>query len=305
MNIFYIINKNSKLIVGFIFFLTINAVFGYKENNLDEEKSNFNMDWRLYQYNIQSYINIIESTSVNERYYLRNQVKEIMLKKISVGIENMFVDNTHKIMDILDQNSDFRQEYPLFMQSINIVRMTFRNSMIEVSTALPMRGGRGLLSHIPLPWGTMSYNPLLAPEYVGEAYAKTSVGNEYESGLIPIKYSGVIIDLRGMDINEAFAPRIFSQTGRLIYGPEFILSKIGIQRGIVAYTHDISDSEVRIRAGDSPYFTVALATRGLYKTDVVISNKDAARLLQHAVTIENLQKCRVVFLVDNRRNRKK
>ncbi|MDH4263349.1 MAG: hypothetical protein OEV78_09930 [Spirochaetia bacterium] len=290
-------------IISLILFISLVSgnIFPLEENNLDEEKTNSYIDWSSYQYNILSYININKSVSINERYYMRNQVKEIVLKKISSSIENMYVDNSHKIMDILDDNINFRREYPLYLQSINVVRMTFRDSMIEASTTLPLRGGRGLLTHIPLPWGTMTYNSLNEPEYVGEAYNKSRVSNEYEAGLVPLKYSGVIIDLRGMEINEALAPRIFSQTGQLIYGPEFVMHKIGVQRGIIAYAYDMTDYEVKVRAGDSAYYTVALSTKGVYKTDVVISNQDAGRLMQHAVTLENLQKCRVVFLVDKKK----
>ena len=292
-------SKNIKNV--FLVLLMTGSVFAYEESNLNEEKTNFFMDWSSYQYKVQSYLNINEAPSMNERNYMRNQVKEIILKKISAGIENMYVDNAHKIMDILDENDNFRREYPIYLQSVNIVRMTFRNSIIEASTALPLRGGNGLLAHIPLPWETMTYNVFREAEYVGEAYNKSRVGNEYEAGLVPLKYSGVIIDLRGMEVNEALAPRIYSQTGQMIYGPEYIHHKIGVQRGIVAYAYDMTDAEVKIRAGEAAYFTVALATKGFYKTDVVISNQDAARLMQHAVTLENLQKCRVVFLIDKKK----
>jgi hypothetical protein len=290
------------LCLGLVSLLAQNGVFAYEKSSLEDEKTSFFIDWSSYQYKIQSNININEGVSINERFYLREQVKEIILKKISAGIENMYVDNDHKIMDMLDENKNFRREYPTYLQSVNVVRMTFRNSLIEASTALPLRGANGLLTHLPLPWGTMVYNTLKEPEYVGEAYGKTRVGNEYEAGLVPLKYSGVIIDLRGMDINEALAPRIFSQTGQLIYGPEFIMHKIGVQRGIVAYAYDMTEAEVKIRAGEAAYYTVALSTRGMYKTDVVISNQDTARLMQHTVTLENLQKCRVVFLIDKKQD---
>jgi|GEM_PF-1704001 len=282
--------------------LAVSGLFAgaMEDGNLDEERTHSFIDWGSYQYRVQSYININEASSINERFYMRNQVKEIILRKISAGIENIYVDNAHKIMDILDENENFQREYPIYLQSINIVRMIFRSSMIEASTALPLRGKEGLLVHLPLPWATMTYDSLKEPEYVGEAYHKTRVGNEFESGLVPLQYSGVIIDLRGMEVNEAIAPRIFSQTGKLIYGPEYIVHRIGTQRGIVGYAYDMNDAEVKVRAGEAAFYTVALATKGLYKTDVVLSNKDAGRLMQHPVTLENLQKCRVVLLIDKK-----
>lgn len=295
--------KKTRILLFFVcllFMLINHKVPASETSELGEETTRFFIDWKSYQYKVMSYMNITEAVSVNERYYMRNQVKEIILKKISTGIENMYVDNAHKIMDILDENNYFRREYPIYLQSINVVRMTFRNSIIEASTALPLRGKFGILNHIPLPWGSMSYSALNESEYVGEAYSRTQVHNEFESGLVPLKYSGLIIDLRGMDVNEALAPRIYSQTGQLIYGPEFVMQKIGTQRGLISYANDMTDPELKIRAGEEAFFTVALSTKGAYKTDVVISNQDAGRLMQHTVTLENLQKCRVVFLVDKK-----
>jgi hypothetical protein len=280
---------------------TLQALSG-AESSLTDEITRFSIDWDTYQYKVKTTMNINEAISLNERYYMRSQVRELILKKISTGIENLYVDNRRKIMDILDENLNFRREYPVYLQSINAIRLIFKKSEIEASTMLPLRGESGLLARIPLPWGTMKYAHMEEPEYVGEAYRVSKVGREYNSGLIPIKYSGLIVDLRGMEISEALAPRIFTQTGQLFYGPEFISQKLGVQRGIVSYATDINDPEVKIRAGDSPYYTVALSSRGFYNTDIVLSSQDMDKITQHMETLENLQKCRVIFLIDEKKD---
>jgi len=278
----------------------IQSLSSRESEEINEGITRFLINWDLYQYEVKSVMNMNEAISLNERFYVRNQIRELLLKRISSDIENLYIDNSHKISDILDENINFRREFPIYLQSINLVRMLFRNNVIEASTSLPLRGNQGLLSHLPLPWATMAYNSLSEPEYVGEAYQKTRVGNDFEAGLVPLQYSGIIIDLRGMEVNEALAPRIYSQTGQLIYGPEFIMQKIGVQRGIIAYVNSMDDPEAKIRAGSSAYFTVGLSTRGQYKTDVVVSSRDATRIMQHIKTLESLQKCRVIFLVDKK-----
>lgn len=283
-----------------ILFIAANAIFSINLREIDQGVTEFYIDWNTYQYKIKSLLNLDDTVSLNERFYMRNQVKELILKKISSGMESLYIDNSHKVSDILEHNVNFQREYPLYLQNIHAVRMNFKSSYIEASTALPLRGSNGLLGHLPIPWGTMKYYSSEDSEYVGEAYQRPTVSNEYESGLVPLKYTGIIIDLRNMDATEALAPRIYTQTGRLIYGPEYIHQKIGIQRGIVAYVNSMDDPEVKIRAGEEPFYTVALSTKGLYKTDVVISNQDAGRILQHKITLENLQKCRVIFIVDKK-----
>lgn len=263
-------------------------------------ETEFVINWDTYQYQVRTIMNINEAISLNERYYMRSQMKELILKKISTGVEGLYVDSSHRIMDILDENINFRREYPVYMQSINAIRLIFKKGNIEASTALPLRGEKGLLARIPVTWGTLRYESMNDPEYVGEAYNTSRVGRDYNANLVPIRYSGLIVDLRGMGFSEALTPRIYSQAGQLVYGPEFIAQKIGVQRGIIAYATDLNDPEVKIRAGNSPYYTVALASRGKFNTDVVLSADDVVKITQHPETIENLQKCRVVFIVDKK-----
>lgn len=267
-------------------------------NTVEGERTMFEIDWENYQYMATSQIMVERNTPVHERYYMRYFFRDLILQKISLGLENLYVDSDHRVMDILEANNEFRREYPLYLEAMELTKVNFRNNYIEVSTSLPLRGAKGLIGKLPLPWSSIEYSSLTEAEYVGQAYEDSVVRHEYSGGIIPIAYSGLLIDLRGMDHNQALAPRIYSQQGRLIYGPEFIIKEIGVQRGIVSYVNSIQDYEVENRAGEKPYFTVALSIKGLYKTDVVISESDAAKALAHMETLNNLHKCRVVFIVD-------
>lgn len=258
----------------------------------------YNIDWEKYRFKVESVVEIPEKVSVNERYYMRSLLREIILRKISTGLEQMYVDNSHMIRDILDENNHFRRAYPLYLDSLKLVRLNFRNNLVEASTSLPLRGSKGLIGKLPLPWESMIYQSLQESEYIGEAYERNTALEEYRGEIIPIIYTGLIVDLRGMEINQALAPRIFSQNGRLIYGPEYINKKTGTTRGIASYVKGMSVKEVKVRAGEEPFFTVALTTKGKYKTDIVLSNEDTAKLMQHPETLQNLLKCRVVFVVD-------
>ncbi|MES0491262.1 MAG: hypothetical protein ABUK01_14810 [Leptospirales bacterium] len=289
----------------FRFFLSIcvliGALFSFHAGygiDLSNGQNRFDIYWRNYKYMISSEISLPRSLAVNERYYVRSKVREIILHKVSMDIESMFVDNSRRIRDLLDTSSVFRREYPLFLDSLTIDSLIFRNNRVESSASLALRGDNGLLRRLPLPWHILEYSTLTKPEYVGEAYEDDTVKYEYRAGVVPIAYTGIVIDLRGMKINKALAPRIFSQNGRLLYGPEFILKKIGAQRGLVGYVHKMDDAEIALRAGIRPYFTVALTTRGQYKTDVVLSREDTAKAMGHPETLTNILKCRVIFIID-------
>ena len=93
------------------------------------------------------------------------------------------------------------------------------------------------------------------------------------------------------------APRIYSQNGRLIYGPEFIRRDVGTNRGIAAYVKSIAHAEVTRRAGKHPLLTVALAAQGKYQTNIVLATEEITKLFDHKQTVKNLLKCRVVIIV--------
>ncbi len=267
-------------------------------NGVAGEQTYFEIDWENYHYMATSQILVERNTPVHERYYMRYFFRDLILQKISIGLENLYVDSSHKIMDILDANNEFKREYPLYLEAMELTRVNFRNNYIEVSTSLPLRGNKGLIGKLPLPWQTLAYAGLTEAEYVGEAYESRVAESEYRGGIVPIAYTGLLIDLRGMDVNQALAPRIYSQSGRLIYGPEYIIKEIGVQRGVASYVKSLNDYEVKNRAGEKPYFAVALSTKGKFKTDAVISDMDTAKAFEHEETLNNLLKCRVVFIVD-------
>jgi len=272
------------------------ALYASRQSKADSNQ--YHIFWQGYKYRIRSRVKIPNNMAVQGRYFIRNRIREMIMRKVSLNLENIFVDESRKVMDVLESNKLFRREYPVFLDSLKIESLTFRSNYVESLSSLQMRGKNGLLGKVPLPWNKLKYQSLEQSEYMGQAYQNPKAKMEYQDNTIPLAYTGLIIDLRGLQINRSLAPRIYSQTGRLLYGPEYLLKRIGTRRGIVGYVHSMEDPEVAIRAGKNPYFTVPLASKGRYSTDVVLSESDAARALEHPETLKNLLKCRVIFLID-------
>ena len=161
-----------------------------------------------------------------------------------------------------------------------------------------LRGRKGLLKHLPLPWQNEKYELLRDAVFQGKAYANTNSYREYKLSKAPPIYTGLVVDVSEFKFNPSLAPRIYSRAGRLLYGPEFIIRLVGVRRGIAAFAKSFRQSNVKNRAGRHPLLTIALAVNGKYRTDAVISDKDAELIFQAKQTIRNLQKCRVVFLIN-------
>ena len=105
-------------------------------------------------------------------------------------------------------------------------------------------------------------------------------------------YTGVIIDCRGLDLQTAMAPGIFSQKGKLVYGREHFPHDFVIKHGYVAYSTGNSSTE---RAGDNPLIIKALSLKGK-NVNPIISDDDARRIIDENTQSGFLAKGNVVFI---------
>lgn len=113
-------------------------------------------------------------------------------------------------------------------------------------------------------------------------------------------YDGVIVD---MFWYTQFLPslyfRIYDEKGNLIYGPEVVEEAILINQGVCEYVASLGAAFQSRRLGTKIFYVVPLSVRGRNPTEVVISQKDAKKLLANAKTHEALKAGRVVVVKPN------
>ncbi len=117
-------------------------------------------------------------------------------------------------------------------------------------------------------------------------------------------YTGLIVDARGLELERGISPRIFSETGQLIYGGvtapyEFIQTK-----GVLSYGHSISPELIR-RVSipgkisySSPLVIEAEEVIGSTKTEVVISQESAEVILAAIQKYDFFAQYAVAILID-------
>jgi len=112
------------------------------------------------------------------------------------------------------------------------------------------------------------------------------------------KYTGVIIDARGFDLEPTLSPRIYDASGRIVYGNVYINSETAVSQGIVefAITPDMVEHAIKggSRAGIRPMIIKAVATKD-NNCSLVISDEDANLLLASNSLTGFLKNCAVVF----------
>ncbi len=119
----------------------------------------------------------------------------------------------------------------------------------------------------------------------------------------PIKpYTGLIIDGRGLGLQTAMNPRILAEDGREIYSIWLKVNRdYAVKMGLVGYGQSVEQvkRDVTDRVGENPLVIKAKKIEGVGKTDVVVSDLDAAKILYADQLGDFLPECRVVFLVGN------
>ncbi len=113
-----------------------------------------------------------------------------------------------------------------------------------------------------------------------------------------VKNTGLVVDSRGLKALPALAPRLLDETGRVLYGPDFLDQASLESNGVVGYFKDLEAAKKAKRIGDKPLVIKALKLGSEGKTDIVLSNADAERFRDPEANQKFLTEGRVIIVVD-------
>lgn len=128
------------------------------------------------------------------------------------------------------------------------------------------------------------------------------LGNEelIRQGLV---YTGLIVDARGLNLKRGMSPRIYSESGQLVYAGVTVTYDFLQTAGIASYGRELSPELLRrIQPNGtvkvSPLVVKGLEVTGTTETNVIISDHDAQAILQALDIYDFLAQYSVVFLID-------
>jgi hypothetical protein len=111
-------------------------------------------------------------------------------------------------------------------------------------------------------------------------------------------FTGLIIDCRGLSVKPALSPRVLDSEGREIYGSAYVTKEWAVKYGITGYSKDVAAAAKLDRVGSRPGQVKAVKVSGENKTDIVLSESDAADIRSAAKNLKFLSECRVILVVD-------
>lgn len=121
-------------------------------------------------------------------------------------------------------------------------------------------------------------------------------------------YTGILIDARGQlpvhgeysseKLNPCLFPKIWNKNMNLIYEKNMVDPAQTKKQSIVFYTGTLDESKYRDRIGTEPLRIIARGIFGDNRTDPIISNDDAERILAKKENIELLRQGKIVIVCD-------
>jgi hypothetical protein len=208
------------------------------------------------------------------REAITGTAKEIALANIADAISYIRVDAQNTLLDVMKSNANTQRkiadvinnrisykEFPAgFDQSACVARLNFESIIDSLEYEFPSND-----------FPVRTDIPISTP------------------------YSSLIVDCRGLNIGPMLFPSIYSNAGLEIYGKNYIDVSFTHNGGMASYCYNEDQARTDIRAGGHPYFSAAVKS---INNCPVLSEKDTRRLLGSQYTINNLKKCRVIFIVD-------
>ena len=110
-------------------------------------------------------------------------------------------------------------------------------------------------------------------------------------------YTGLIIDCTGVSLVPALAPKIYSASGKEVYGSSMVSQSYATQQGMIGYDKKINNAKSNPRVAKNPLVVKATGVKGTNKADIVISDADAAKIENAAKQLKFLGECRVIAIV--------
>jgi hypothetical protein len=110
-------------------------------------------------------------------------------------------------------------------------------------------------------------------------------------------YTGLIIDCTSVSLVPALSPKVFSASGKEVYGSSMVSQSYATQQGMMGYDKSIDKVKGNARIGNNPLIVKATGSKGTNKADIIISDEDSAKIENAEKQLKFLGECRVMAII--------
>ncbi|MFO7883442.1 MAG: hypothetical protein R6U68_01355 [Desulfobacteraceae bacterium] len=139
---------------------------------------------------------------------------------------------------------------------------------------------------------------LVLPEEISQIPKIQAVDSALQCADASDPYTGLIIDVRGLDFKPILYPVVASEQGHDIYSAVFISREHAVQHGVCQYICSPNLPEKTERAGARPIVIKGLRKSRKNNSTIVIAWSDAEKIESATEHYRFMRQCRVVILMD-------
>lgn len=217
------------------------------------------------------------ATSLTEaRYIARQKAKEIAEIQLMHAVLSLPVDHEYTIQEKMKIDENLADRMGILSRYFIVQKVNTGEGFVSIELAIPFFSEKGLFSIIS------------DSNYGSEKIL------EYPESKIRQKITGIIIDCTEFSsFRPAVETRIYTDQGKMIYGPEILSSRITVQQGLGGFYPSQILASRDFRAGISPYYLYASSVdRGR----IYLDSKEVKRILSSPGGQNALRHGRVLFL---------
>ncbi len=215
------------------------------------------------------------------------------LRELGETVKGMYISGETKVENFMVTNDEITGQFEGILRAFRQVGPPeyFDDGSVQVTVELSINGDLSAL--------------FLENEEFGETEEEntTSYDNLNEEAEEEIEelgegvYTGLIVDCRDINLRPALSPKILDESGNEIYGSAYVSREFAVQQGMMGYLKDIEKAKSLSRVGANPLVIRAQKAKGPNKVNIVISDKNAAKIKSLASKLNFLRECRVVAIV--------
>lgn len=212
-------------------------------------------------------------------------------------IEKIRVNADQQIGDVLRASNEIAEKLNDMIHHAKVISQKYlTDGTVEVTIQLSLYGGFLQLMLPPDIKQIESVKPL--PRKRKPEKKIIDADAELNSAYKTERYTGLVVDARGIGITPAIAPRIVDENGEEVFGAKFASREFAVQQGMVGYTVALPPAVDDPRVADHPLVIKSIKVKETGPCDIVISLSDANRLRSHSNHLCFLRRCCVIIVSD-------
>ncbi len=273
-----------------LFFLILSQIAVYGDSNFNNSSIDYSINWKNHQ------LEIAITSTFSDMTKPLPSIKFLTEKNIQKGLNYILLNGIERLtIDSKTLGEDFIKMHPSVINSI----FDIAPSMVkEYSRFTP--DFKSLVTKY-----TLDIYPEIATLFIPHSRLSTITPTLNFSP--SADFSGIVIYVDNMlpmygkqskgSFSPSLFPRIFNEELNLVIGSLMLDPKIIMETGIVGY-QELSDTIDLTRIGQNPLKIKARKIFGINNTDLIISTRDADKILSRQNNIDLIQHGKILIIYE-------